>query len=572
MKLILKQYLASLKERNELDAVLPDLLSSMGMNVFISPTRGVKEYGVDIAAVGRVNNLEEKVYLFSVKSGNLTRETWNGNSDQALRPSLDEIQDSFIPTRLPPEHKDKPIVICLCFGGDVNSGIRQEVSGYEKRNTRDNIFFEEWNGDKLSELLQQYLLKEELLPSSSQALLRKSLALLEEPEISSKHFSYLIDETLSNATDSDSVASSITRLNVCLWVLFSWCRDSGNQESSYLSAEQALLSAWDKVKNHYTQRNKASKAFDSILDTYQQISDCYVDQCLIPFVKLKYGLSHAVHSPCSIDVNFKLFEVLGRLSIKGHWVLEALSQSYALTPPIDGESKEQEVLKLRLREITNAINLLVVNNPLLLSPYKDSQAIDIGLALILLSNNSDLDSFVESWLSEIINMCIFSFGSNAMYPIVNNSYEELLEHKNKEKDDEDYKKKATEASILYPLLAVFCSLYKLDTKSKDLEKFANENLKHSTLQYWYPNQYSEKSMYTNSNIHGSASTNFPMDRKSVLKHILQECYRSDSFKKMSAVVKEKSSLVLTACRSYRYPVPFHYLEDWLELTNDQSQV
>ena len=92
MKLILKQYLASLKERKELDAVLPDLLSSMGMNVFISPTRGVKEYGVDIAAVGRLTDEEEKVYLFSVKSGNLTRDTWNGSADQALRPSLDEIQ------------------------------------------------------------------------------------------------------------------------------------------------------------------------------------------------------------------------------------------------------------------------------------------------------------------------------------------------------------------------------------------------------------------------------------------------------------------------------------------------
>lgn len=125
MKLILKQYLASLKERKELDAVLPDLLSCMGMNVIISPTRGVKEYGVDIAAVGKINNdEEEKVYLFSVKSGNLTRDTWNGNADQALRPSLDEIQDSFILCRLPSEHRDKKIVICLCFGGDVNSGIR----------------------------------------------------------------------------------------------------------------------------------------------------------------------------------------------------------------------------------------------------------------------------------------------------------------------------------------------------------------------------------------------------------------------------------------------------------------
>lgn len=562
MKLILKQYLASLKERKELDAVLPDLLSSMGMNVFISPTRGVKEYGVDIAAVGHVKAEEEKVYLFSVKSGNLTRDTWNGNTDQALRPSLDEIQDSFIPSRLPPEHRDKKIVICLCFGGDVNSGIRQEVSGYEKRNTRDNISFEEWNGDKLSEFIQKYLLKEKLLPSSCQALLRKSLALLEEPESSNKHFSQLVDEVLSNATDSDSVASAITRVNVCLWVLYSWCRDGGNLESAYLSSELALLLAWNKVKDHYTGRNKSSKSFDSILDTYQQITDCYVDRCLIPYVEFKYALSHAVHSPSSIDVNIKLFDVLGRLAVKGHWILDSLSKNYVETPPIAGESEEQEKLRLRLREITRSINLLVVNNPMLLSPYKDSQAIDLGLALTLLSNNSELDDFVRSWLSEMVNRCIFCFESNGMYPIVHNSYEKLLEHRNKDKADSNYKNKVTEASVLYPLLTVFCSLYKLDSVSQDLEKFATEKLAHSTLQYWYPNQHSEDAMYSNSDTHGSASTDFPMNSSSALEHIKQECSEADSFKKMSAVTEGKAPLVLTACRCYRYPVPFHCLEDW----------
>ncbi|KXF83528.1 hypothetical protein [Enterovibrio coralii] len=560
MKLILKQYLASLRERQELDAVLPDLLSNMGMNVFISPTRGVKEYGVDIAAVGRVNTQEEKVYLFSVKSGNLTRETWNGNTDQALRPSLDEIQDSFIPSRLPPEHREKKIVICLCFGGDVNSGIRQEVSGYEQRNTRDNISFEEWNGDKLSELIQQYLLKEELLPSSSQSLLRKSLALLEEPESSSKHFSLLIDEVLSNATDADSIASSITRINVCLWVLFSWCRDGENLEAAYLSSERALLLAWDKVKEHYTGRNKPSKSFDSILDTYQKITDCYVDRCLIPYVDLKYALSHAVHSPCSIDVNIKLFDVLGRLAVKGHWILDSLCKSYAEKPPTERESEEQEKLRLRLRDLTSAINLMTVNNPMLLSPYKDSQAIDLGLALTLLSNNSELDDFVQSWLSAVVDRCIFTFECNSMYPTVHNSYEKLLEHRNKDKTNDNYKNKVTEASILYPLLAVFCSLYKLDSASQDLERFAKDRLTHSTLQYWYPNQSSEQDMYSNSSTHGSASTDFPMNANAVLEHIKQECVNSDSFKSMSAVTKGKAPLVLTACRCYRYPVPFHYLE------------
>ncbi|HHX8585374.1 TPA: hypothetical protein ACVO3D_003842 [Vibrio diabolicus] len=564
MKLILKQYLASLRERQELDAILPDLLSSMGMNVFISPTRGIKEYGVDIAAVGQLqDDEEESVYLFSVKSGNLTRETWSGQSNQSLLPSLQEILYGFIPNRIPPQHSGKPIVICLCFGGDINSGVRQEVTGFENFNSRDNLRFEEWNGDKLSEFIQQHLLKEELLPSSSQALLRKSLALLEEPESSSKHFSLLIDEVLSNATDADSVASSITRINVCLWVLFSWCRDGGNLEAAYLSSERALLLAWDLVKDHYTGRNKPSKAFDNILDTYQQITDCYVDQCLIPYVELKYALSHAVHSPCSIDVNIKLFDVLGRLSVKGHWILDSLSKSYAENPPTDGESEYQEQLRLRLREITRSINLLVVNNPILLTPYKDSQAIDLGLALTLLSNNSELDDFVQSWLSGMVDKCTLSFECDGMYPIVHNSFEKLLEHRNKDNANSNYKNKVTKASILYPLLAVFCSLYKLDSVSQNLEQFAADKLTHSTLQYWYPNQDSEQKMYSNSGVHGSASTDFPMNGSAALEHIRQECGNADSFKRMSAVTEGKAPLILTACRCYRYPVPFHYLEYFL---------
>lgn len=117
MKLILKQYLASLKERDELDALLPDLLSEMGLNIFSSPQRGTSQRGVDVAAAGDMGDGVDKVYLFSIKAGDLTRKEWDGNSEQSLRPSLNEIKDAYIPSRLPVEHKNKPIVICICFGG-----------------------------------------------------------------------------------------------------------------------------------------------------------------------------------------------------------------------------------------------------------------------------------------------------------------------------------------------------------------------------------------------------------------------------------------------------------------------
>ena len=73
-------------------------------------------------------------------------------------------------------------------------------------------------------------------------------------------------------------------------------------------------------------------------------------------------------------------------------------------------------------------------------------------------------------------------------------------------------------------------------------------------------------MYSNSDMHGSASTNFPVNGKLALEHIIQECGNADFFKNMSAVTRKISPLILTACRCYRYPVPFHSLEHWLSVS------
>ena len=72
MKLIIRHYLASLKERGELDAILPDLLSELGLNVYSRPGRGTRQDGVDVAAVGKLEGDDaDKVYLFSIKAGAL---------------------------------------------------------------------------------------------------------------------------------------------------------------------------------------------------------------------------------------------------------------------------------------------------------------------------------------------------------------------------------------------------------------------------------------------------------------------------------------------------------------------
>ena len=98
MKLLFRTYLASLREREELDAILPDLLSELGYTVYSRPQRGTTQSGVDVAAVGKDDDGERKLFLFSVKQGDLTRQSWDG-TPQALRSSLNEILDTYIPTK-----------------------------------------------------------------------------------------------------------------------------------------------------------------------------------------------------------------------------------------------------------------------------------------------------------------------------------------------------------------------------------------------------------------------------------------------------------------------------------------
>ena len=67
MKLAIKQYLSTLKESKELDAILPDLLTVMGIKTISKPLIGTRQNGVDVAAIGKEpNEKEEKLFLFVI--------------------------------------------------------------------------------------------------------------------------------------------------------------------------------------------------------------------------------------------------------------------------------------------------------------------------------------------------------------------------------------------------------------------------------------------------------------------------------------------------------------------------
>jgi hypothetical protein len=247
MKLLLADYVGSLKERGELDAILPDLLSELGFHVISRPAIGAVQRGVDIAAVGRDQDGERKLFLFSVKAGDLTRAEWDAGV-QALRPSLNEILDDYIPNRIPPHYKKLKIVICIIVGGIIQQAVHPLVTAFIKRVTTETVSFQEWNGDRIAELLLAGPLREKLLPKPLQSSFQKAVAMVDEPDVSYDHFARLLFALRALVSKDRDRVLVARQIYICLWVLFVWAREIDNLDAPYRASELALLHVWELVK------------------------------------------------------------------------------------------------------------------------------------------------------------------------------------------------------------------------------------------------------------------------------------------------------------------------------------
>jgi hypothetical protein len=486
MKLLLRSYLASLRERDELDAILPDLLSELGFTVYSRPKRGTAQAGVDVAAVGKDETGERKLYLFSVKQGDLTRQSWDGATPQALRPSLNEILDNYIPNKVPRNYQGLKIVICLVFGGDMQEQVRAAVNGYLKKHTTEKISFEEWNGDKLAGLLLQGILREEIMPKPLRSHFQKAVALVDEPEIAYQHFARLVRELCTGTTEPKAVVRTARQLYIALWVLFVWARDIDNVEAPYRASELVLLNIWNLLRPFVGKKSSAAgKAIDTVLaysiELHITIASGFLERKILPHIAAQDAIAMAVQTRSAVDVNLKLFDVLGRIALTGlwaHWLIKR-----------DLDEKRAVIAQNQLTGWVAMGYQLINSNGALFLPLSDEQAIEIALFLVFVGtiNGSWADAGV--WLHEMTERLAFSVKTHGHYPCVFTEYRDLIAHP-RERTDE-YREEATSGSILIPLLAPF--LFALEDWPS-LERLAGlkaNELQHCTLQLWLPDMSTE---------------------------------------------------------------------------------
>lgn len=569
MKLLIKEYLASLKERNELDAILPDLLSEMGLHVFSRPAIGVRQNGVDLAACGTDVDGVKKVFLFSVKSGDLTRQDWDNGSIQALRPSLNEVIDSYIPNRIPSDYAGLPIAICICVGGDVDQNVDSDLRNYIKQNSKDGIEFQQWDGDRLANLLLSAVLGEQLLGKEARSFFRKAVAMLDEPSAAYDYFAQMLDQMRRTLGERQKDKLTFVRqINLCTWIIYVWSREADNLESAYQCSELAVLWCWKVGSPFFNRKTTNAKAMaaaaSNIISLHFAVGNEIIQRRYLPNAHIRDGLSTVVESHEALDINLKLFDIIGRMALNGIWYLLLSGNRTDLS-----EDARRDI-EVELGEYTNGLVSIINNNGILKSPISDSQSTDIGLACLFLVMRKRHDA-VRDWMGQMIPACMFAVATNTAYPCAFTEYQELAEHP-KPRSDEDYFKRATAGSTLIPTMVIWRLLCDPSAQFGELAKFVEANLSHCTLQLWVPSVESEEHIYTNSEMHGRALLDLKVtdDSNEMLEIVREEIKNSKSvFEGLSAIEFGYWPVILAACRHYRLPIPPHFWEGMIEPENDQ---
>lgn len=552
MKLIFRNYLASLREREELDAILPDLLSELGYTVYSRPQRGTVQAGVDIAAVGVDEDGERKLFLFTVKRGDLTRESWNDGTPQSLRASLDTILDNYVQHRVPNRYQDLKIVVCMVFGGDMQEQVRTDVEGYARRYSTDKVSFAEWNGDKLAGLLMQGLLREEIMPKALRRHFQKAVAMVDDPEIAFAHFSRLVQELCLSASNDKERVRTARQIYIALWVLFVWARDVDNFEAPYRTSEFALLRLWDLLRPYVGKtRNAAGKAITAILGDaillHLAITEEFLYRKILPHAGVRHGISMAIRGGTSADVNLKLFDLLGRIAMAGLWI-HWISQR-------DPDVERRARLRTQTRALADAGFQLVNNNPALFLPLLDEQSIEVALFLLLVDAADGNLRDAHAWLRGMTQRLSLTLRTHGRYPCVFSEYRDLIAHPRYRTDE--YRQDATAGSTLIPLMAAYLSYFNDGESLAQLIDLKDKELQHCTLQLWIPDESSEAGLYAGSDDHGIALCDLPLtaDGKEQIDTLDAAFKQERAFDKLSAIATGYWPIMLAACHHYRLPVP-----------------
>lgn len=476
MKLILSEYLRTLKERNELDSLLPRLLLSMNLIPQTKTQTGTRQFGVDLAAVGPdPDDGLNKLFLFVIKRGDLGRAEWD-TVPQSIRQSLNEIFDTYLVSQVSNEHKKLPLVIVLAASGDMKEEINLNWTGYVSQKSA-QAQFRFWGADALASMIEKFLLNEHIFSADDRNDLRRALALAGEVDYEPESLHHLFRRQLgldpsghhdTKKSKSLKLEHKVQSVNLCTRLFNHWAMIQENSKQALITTERALLWTWHRIKNETNtrKRSKLSKEVDSLWLTYEDIGKLFVERLQGHF-QVEDGISGTISESAILSV--MLFEQIGILASLG------LARNFSLRENADDENH------VFVESLSSSLVALIRNNSGSGSPRLDEQVIDINLALLFLVL-SGKRAEAEEWLEQLVVRVNFAFSGQLFFPV--NSIDELLsleiEFDSAEKTGFNY------MSWTLPTLADWCTFFNRSDLYSVLSIGTKNKYPRVCQQLWHP--------------------------------------------------------------------------------------
>lgn len=469
LQLVLQNYIGSLKERNELDALLPELLTAMGHSVLSRPQIGVPQAGVDILSSYTDANGSEELYLFIIKFGDIGREGLFAGP-QAIQPSVREAFTDFARNRLTEDQRVllKHIVV-------VSSGVvkQEAATGFaalaDEVNARPGFTFDFWGIDQLTPLIEKHVFDETLLLGHGQSDLRAALAGLEDSRASIQRFVRFIEKVLTTPASEagDSPATKRRKfLRRCAaaemghGVLVVWGGAENNLRPAVVAGEYLALRMWSgAVHLGLTGDSEFQRRLDATLALHVHTLSDYFDKTL-PVLKNARALVQ--HRPNPVFYADLVFDELGRLA-----TLLLLLQ-------------RMEGVDDRRRKVRDDIIAVINANSIAVRPLLDGQGIDLSLVFTALLKEGSVDT-MRTIAHLVTRQLRRAVTTNERLPVDTDLLEDAIAvHLTGEAGGRDF----FETTTLVPMLATVVSVMH-DEAGLALLRDLVPHLTEVTIERWY---------------------------------------------------------------------------------------
>jgi len=556
MRLVIREYLSMLKESGEFDALIPDLLLAMNITPLSKAQPGVRQAGVDIAAIGNDHAGVRTLWLFVLKRGDVGRRDWD-SQPQSVRQSLDEIKDVYLRNHVSPEHAELPVRVVTATTGDFKQEIEQNRVGYADTNKLPNRNYEFWNADHVAALLEQHLLNEYALPGEARSQLRRALALTGEPDYDLQHYFALLKALLAwNTNDATGVPSktekecarALATASLALGILVRWSAQERNLRNALLASERTLLWAWNAIRSRGLLRNKP------LLQGYLRLVDIYLNTSAEYFNTVQSHLhtnnALARYHRESALLTERVFEEIGILATIGLSHLQ-----WGLVTRNEQHSKSAVV-------IANSLKAFLSTHPSSGSPCYDGHVVDISLALLFFQF-IDRAEDAKAWIRELAPRLTFGFRSEKWFPIATDSFDDLVAFEIDRRDMD--LAKLRETSWMIPTLAQWSAALHEDQAYAHLVGLREDVCKETCFQLWYPDEKTDEVRFRGPAHFESGIEEAPVDlpagaedMRALMKRIRDESPVKARIES-SATAAGLPWLDFVACRHFRTPLdPFFW--------------